>query len=149
MTPLVLRDVHEGTSPEWWPLAPGWWLLLGAILVITAFVAWRVAVKRRRRIAIVHLFDDAVARAGTPSQQIAAMSELLRRAARRKDVAADTLEGEDWLRCLDAGMPQPVFSAGVGKLLSDGGFRADIAAHESDAVRVIARERYLSWMQGA
>ena len=149
MTPLVLRDVHEGIAPGWWPLAPGWWGILGALAIVATFVAWRVVVKRRRRAGILRLFDDAVAAAGTPSQQVAAMSELLRRAARRKQANADTLEGEAWLRFLDDGMPQPVFSAGAGSLLRDGGFRADVAAHESDALRVIARQRYLDWMQGA
>ena len=149
MTPLVLRDVHEGIAPAWWPPAPGWWLVLAVVAAVAAFAAWRVAAKRRRRAEILRLFDDTVARAGTPAQQIAAMSELLRRAARRKDQAADTLEGEDWLRFLDEGMPQPMFSAGAGRLLQDGGFRADVAAHESDALRGIARQRYLRWMQGA
>lgn len=149
MTPLVLRDVHEGIAPAWWPLAPGWWLVLGGLAIVAALVVWRTTVKRRRRAAILRLFDDAVARAGTPSQQVAAMSELLRRAARRKDAAADTLEGEDWLRFLDEGMPQPVFSAGAGSLLLDGGFRADVGPHESDALRAVARQRYLRWMQGA
>lgn len=149
MTPLVLRDVHEGIAPAWWPLAPGWWMVLAAVASVATVVAWRMTMKRRRRDAILRLFDDAVERAGTPSQQIAAMSELLRRAARRRDAAADTLAGEDWLRFLDDGMPQPVFSAGAGSLLRDGGFRADVVAQESDALRIVARQRYLLWMQGA
>lgn len=149
MTPLVLRDVHEGIAPEWWPPAPGWWLVLTVVAVVAAFVAWRVVAKRRRRAAILRLFDDSIARAETPSEQIAAMSELLRRAARRKNATADTLEGEAWLRFLDEGMPQPVFSAGAGSLLRDGGFRADVTGQESDALRSIARLRYLLWMQAA
>ena len=149
MTPLALRDVQEGVAPAWWPPAPGWWLVLGVVVLVAAFLAWRTARRRRRREAILRLFDDAVARAGTPSQQVAAMSELLRRAARRKDPSADTLDGEAWLRFLDEGMSQPVFTAGAGALLRDGGFRADVAAQESEALRVIARERYLAWMQHA
>ena len=149
MTPLALRDVQEGVAPAWWPPAPGWWLVLGVVVLVAALLAWRTARRRRRRAAILSLFDDAVARAGTPSQQVAAMSELLRRAARRKDPSADTLDGDAWLRFLDEGMPQPAFTAGAGTLLRDGGFRADVAAHESEALRVIARQRYLDWMQGA
>ena len=48
-----------------------------------------------------------------------------------------------------ASLPQPVFAAGAGALLRDGGFRADVSAHEAEALRIIARERYLHWMQGA
>lgn len=150
MTPsLQLRDVHEGFAPAWWPPAPGWWLLLAAILAIAAFFAWRMLRRSRRRAMILRLFDETVAQAATPSLQVAAMSELLRRAARRKHANADTLDGEDWLRFLDAGLPQPVFAAGAGALLRDGGFRADVSAHEAEALRIIARERYLHWMQGA
>ena len=149
MTPLVLRDVHEGLAPAWWPPAPGWWLLLAAILAIAAFFAWRMLRRSRRRAMILRLFDETVAQAATPSLQVAAMSELLRRAARRKHANADTLDGDDWLRFLDAGLPQPVFAAGAGALLRDGGFRADVSAHEAEALCIIARERYLHWMQGA
>ena len=149
MTPLVLRDVHEGLAPAWWPPAPGWWLLLAAILAIAALFAWRMLRRSRRRAMILRLFDETVAEAATPSMQVAAMSELLRRAVRRKHANADTLDGEDWLRFLDAGLPQPVFAAGAGALLRDGGFRADVSAHEAEALRIVARERYLHWMQGA
>ena len=149
MTPLALRDVQEGVTPAWWPLAPGWWLVLGAVVVVAALLALRTVRQRRRRAAILRVFDDAVDRAGTPSQQVAAMSELLRRAARRKDASAGTLEGEAWVRFLDNGLAEPVFAAGAGALLRDGGFRADVAAHESEALRAIARQRYLDWMQGA
>lgn len=149
MTPLALRDVQEGVAPAWWPPAPGWWLLLAVVVLVAALLAWRTARQRRRRAAILRLFDDAVNCAGTPSEQVAAMSELLRRAARRKDPSADTLDGDAWLRFLDEGMSQPVFTTGAGTLLRDGGFRADVAAQESEALRVIARERYLAWMQHA
>lgn len=149
MTPLPLRAVQEGVAPALWPPAPGWWLVFGAVVLVAALVAWRTARQRRRRAEILRLFDETVDRAGTPSQQVAAMSELLRRAARRKDASADTLEGEAWLRFLDKGLAQPVFAAGAGALLRDGGFRPDVAAHESEALRVIARQRYLDWMQGA
>lgn len=146
--PLALRDVHPGIAPAWWPPAPGWWLLLAALLAIAGLLAWRAARRRRRRDAILRLFDDAVDGAGTPSQQVAGMSELLRRAARRMHPGADTLEGSEWLRVLDQGMPQPVFSAGAGALLREGGYRADVGKQEAEALRVVARQRYLLWMQG-
>ena len=150
MTPaLRLHDVHAGSAPAWWPPAPGWWVALALVGIVLALLAsWRI---RRRRLdaVILRLFDLAVADAGSPSRQVAAMSELLRRAARRKDAGADTLDGEDWLRFLDAGLPQPVFSAGAGALLRDGGFRTDVAANEVDALRVVARARFLDWMRGA
>ena len=150
MTPaLQLRDVHEGMAPAWWPPAPGWWIAMAAVALAIALLAWRGLRKRRREAAILALFDETVAKAATPSRQVAAMSELLRRAARRTHAGADKLDGEDWLRLLDAGMPSPVFTTGAGALLRDGGFRAEVAAHEVEALRVVARQRYLVWMRGA
>lgn len=147
--PLPLQDVHEGIAPAWWPPAPGWWCALAAIVAIAVVFAWRSKRRRRRHAAILQLFDDAVANAGTPSQQVAAMSELLRRAARRRDAKADTLAGEDWLRFLDVGLPRSTFVAGAGALLRNGGFRSDVTAEEADALRAVARQRYLDWMRGA
>lgn len=150
MTPaLDLRDVHAGIAPAWWPPAPGWWIVFAAAALIVALLAWRWLRGKRRAAAILRLFDDTVAGAGTPSQQVAAISELLRRAARRKDAKAATLEGEAWLRFLDEGMPHPVFATPVGSLLCDGMFRADVTDREAEALRAIARERYLRWMRGA
>ena len=150
MTPaLRLHDVHAGSAPAWWPPAPGWWVALALVGIVLALLAWWRIRRRRRDAVILRLFDLAVADAGSPSRQVAAMSELLRRAARRKDAGADTLDGEDWLRCLDEGLSQSVFSAGAGALLRDGGFRTDVAANEVDALRVVARARFLDWMRGA
>ena len=150
MTPaLQLRDVHEGTAPAWWPPAPGWGLVLLLVMAIAGLLAWRRRRVRQREAAILRLFDQAVAEAGTPSRQVAAMSELLRRAARRKHAQADALVGEDWLHFLDEGLQEPVFSSGVGALLRDGAFRADVDARDAEALRVVARERYLDWMRGA
>ena len=75
------------------------------------------------------------------------MSELLRRAARRTHPGADTLEGGDWLELLDNGMPQAVFSAAAGALLLEGGYRADVSVPEVAALRALAEQRYLLWMQ--
>lgn len=147
MPTLQLRDVHLGAAPPWWPPAPGWWLLLAAISLVVGLLALRGARQRRRRDAILQLFDDAVTAAATPPQQVAAMSELLRRAARRVHPGADTLEPDAWLRVLDDGMPHPVFGAGAGALLRDGVYRADVTAQEAEALRMVARERYLLWMQ--
>lgn len=144
---LVLRDIHQPPPPSWWPPAPGWWMVFAALLL--AFAAWTWWKHRRklRRIAITRLFDDAVSAAETPAAKIAAMSEQLRRASRRIDPDADRLEGDDWLRFLDRGLPQPMFAAGAGALLRDGGFRRDVSESEIEGLREIARERFLAWME--
>lgn len=144
---LVLRDIHQPAAPGWWPPAPGWWLLALLVLLGAGWFAWRAWRRRRRRRALVRLFDDTVARAQAPAEQVAAMSGLLRRAARAANPHADTLLGDDWLRFLDEGMPVPAFSAGAGALLRDGGYRREVPAQALEALRAVARERFLRWME--
>ena len=146
ITPLPLHDVHAGIAPSWWPPAPGWWVLATVVLICGGLVAWWLR-RRRRQFALLKLFDEAIDRAGNPAEQVAAMSELLRRAARRRNPAADKLEGVAWLHFLDDGLPGLPFSTGAGALLRDGGFRAEVAADEVAALRTLARQRYISWMQ--
>ena len=131
---LVLRDIHQPPAPPWWPPAPGWWVLFALVLVVA-------------------LFDDAVSRAGTPAQAVAAMSELLRRASRRRNPDADRLLGEEWLASLRAQLP-PGDAAelgtgrAAGRLLLEGGFRPDVDASDVDALRPLARSAYLALMSG-
>lgn len=143
---LRLRDIHQPPPPPWWPPAPGWWLVAAAVVIAMALLAWLLWRRRQRRRAIVRLFDDAVACAGTPAAEIAAMSELLRRASRRVDPDADKLHGEAWLRMLDLGLKAPVFATGVGSILLDGGFRRDVSEAQVAAVRTLSRARFLDWM---
>lgn len=143
---LVLRDIHAASAPAWWPPAPGWWLLFAVVIAaLSILLALRLRRRRRER-AAARLFDDALARADSPTAQIAAMSDLLRRAARRRDPDADTLQGEDWLRFLDAGLKQPVFATGTGVVLVDGAFRRDVSEADVAELRDVARARFLHWM---
>lgn len=143
---LLLRDIHQPVAPPWWPPAPAWWWLAAALLLLAAAISYFVRRRRQRRRAITALFDQAVDAAPTPSAQVAAMSELLRRAARRRDAQADRLQGDAWLTFLDAGSKQPEFSNDVGRLLLDGGYRREVDADHVAALRAIARARFLDWM---
>lgn len=151
---LVLRDIHQPPAPAWWPPAPGWWLLAAALLLVLLLAgAWRWRRHRRRR-AIEALFDDAVAAAPSPAAEVAAISELLRRAARRRDARADRLQGEAWLAFLDdatGGRPRKgthaaAFSTGPGRLILDGAYRRDTDPQAVAELRRLARIRFLQWM---
>ncbi|TYT27510.1 DUF4381 family protein [Luteimonas viscosa] len=149
MTPveLPLRDVHAPVAPPWWPPAPGWWIVGAGLLVVVVALAWWSLRRRHRRRAAERLFDEAVSSAPTLPARVAAMSELLRRAARRVDADAATRAGDDWLQLLDRGMPNAVFTDGPGALLRDGAFRADVDAEAVEALRMVARARFLEWME--
>ena len=141
---LVLRDVHVPPAPSLWPPAPGWWLLAIAMLLllaaVVAFGQWR----KRRRQAWQKLFDEACTQI-SPAARIAAVSGLLRRAARRVDKRADRLQGEAWLRFLDGGKGND-FSAGAGRLLLEGGYRREVDADAWEAARDVVHKRFLELM---
>lgn len=143
---LVLRDIHQPPAPPWWPPAPGWWWLAAGIVLVGLFVfLWHLRRSRRRAVR-ERMFDATVSSARTPAEQVAAMSELLRRAARQCDPDADRLQGEGWLERLDAGDPAKPFTTGPGRLLLDGAFRPDVEPAQVEAVRPLARARFLRWM---
>lgn len=143
---VVLRDIHLSAAPSWWPPAPGWWLLLAALLLVAGAWAWRSHRRRRHRLRVTALFDEALSNATTGAQAVAAMSELLRRAARTRDPLADRLQGDAWLALLDDGLQQRQFDTPQGRLLLDGAFRADVEAHDVEALRRLARARFIAWM---
>lgn len=146
---LQLKDVHPGIAPDWWPPAPGWWLLLGVALLLALWLGRWWLLRHRRRRELARYFDETLARTASPPAQVAAMSELLRRAARRIDPRADRLQDEAWLAFLDAGMKPPAFLHGPGALLVDGAFRPAVDPVAVEALRVVARKRYLQWMRRA
>src|SRR5690606_38637593 len=123
---LVLRDIHELPPPPWWPPAPGWWCVAAVLLLAVLALAWRAWRRRQRRRALARLFDASLAEAATPAARIAAMSLLLRRAARQRDPSAATLEGAAWLAFLDHGSRRPLFDDEDARLLLEGGYRRDV-----------------------
>ena len=124
MTPLVLRDVHEGIAPEWWPPAPGWWLMAALSLVVIAGLLWLWRNRRRqtpRRVALAELtrLRGDFQRDGDGTAIAVGISTLLRRLALthfpRSQVAG--LVGDAWLQFLDRTGGNNQFSAGPGRAL--------------------------------
>ena len=144
MLALVLRDVHVPATPSMWPPAPGWWLLASGLLLVLGVAGWLHRRRSQRLQGWQRLFDQALQAESHPGQ-VAAISELLRRAARRVDADADRLQGQDWLRFLD-GDAGTDFSQGAGTLLLEGGYRRELEPGALDAVQVLARRRFLQLM---
>ncbi|KQY55051.1 DUF4381 domain-containing protein [Lysobacter sp. Root494] len=143
---LVLRDIHQPVAPAWWPPAPGWWVVTAIVLVAAlGFVLWRRRRRERQR-RIAGIFDDTIRSADGAPAQIAAMSELLRRAARRHNSQADKLQGSAWLEYLDADDKRHPFTRGIGRLLLEGGFRRDAHPEDVSALHALTRERFIEWM---
>ncbi len=135
---LPLRDIHLPEPVSWWPLAPGWWILLGALLI--AFAAGWWLYKRWRQRRILRELDTKLETIKQDYQQhhdgaktVSQLSVLLRRACisffPRKDVAS--LTGKDWLAFLDRISNSHDYSEGAGKLLLDAPYKPAGAIDEA------------------
>lgn len=152
--PLQLRDIHLPPEPSWWPPAPGWWLLAALTIVLLVVLArllqrrWRT---RKTMVALNAEFDVAASMV-EPTARLAAISQLLRRAARLRNPNAATLQGEAWLRFLDEAsgdVSAAPFSAGVGRVLMDGPYRASIDPKVVEALVAPARVCFLALVAAA
>lgn len=124
---IPLRGLHLPETVGWWPLAPGWWLLIilaviAAGWLIRAWLRQRAhAAARRKALRKLEESRSAYAYHGNPVTLGAEVSELLRRTmlayAPRAEVAG--LTGDDWLAWLDRDLDEPQFRQGAGRSLLD------------------------------
>ena len=118
MNPQIpLSALHPLRSPDaigWWPPAPGWWVLLVAILVAVAVAAWVIRRRYRsnayRRHALQQLARvQAAHRADADtSHYLAQINALLKSVALRaypqRDIAA--VHGGQWRAFLNRDLPE-------------------------------------------
>ena len=149
---LQFREIHLPADIGWWPLAPGWWLL--AILALAALLyvvwrwrrAWQADAWRRTAMSELARLQKTFAANRDAASLATGVSELLRRSVLaqlpRNEVAG--LAGEAWLRRLDDGLPQKLFSEGPGRQLIELPYqRANAVTGDQDisALMRVARER--------
>lgn len=96
----VLHDIHV-PSASWWPLAPGWWLLLALLVLLVLAGAWLIGRWRKRGPLMAALHEvDAIearyARDGDAVQMADAASRLMRRIAVCVEPAVASQAGEAW-----------------------------------------------------
>ena len=103
-----LRDIHGPDPVGWWPVAPGWWVVLASILVLF-WLRW--VLRRRRARGWRDWRHDAGSRLRGLSKEVSKrnakavvgeLSELLRRIAivRFGRDACAGLAGQEWLAWL-------------------------------------------------
>lgn len=136
-----LNDLHDIVSPEpisWWPLAPGWWWLLGALVVAAIWLGWRV----RRRYREGAYRRAALSELEQMEDGISEIPGLLKRVAlvaySRTQVAS--LTGDAWVRFLNDKAPAVSFE--------DAWFRmahGEVAANVEDTANL--REQAAAWIR--
>lgn len=120
-----LKDIQQPNPVAWWPLAPGWYVLLGIMLllcIIAGYYLWRHWLKlRRRRLALKQLVELRQWFAKYTDKQYVAsqMSILLKKTLlvnySRQQVAG--LFDETWLVFLDEVSHTKNYTQGCGRLL--------------------------------
>lgn len=114
---LPLADIHLPEVPGYWPLAPGWWLLI--LLVITLlitlcviFVMWQRRKKREayRQVALNEFkqIENDFLQNKNSAQFLQSTSLLLKRTALTAwpHHFIASISGADWLKWLDEQYPQ-------------------------------------------
>lgn len=125
MNPLdELKDIHLPASVDWWPLAPGWWVLVALILMVLALVVLKRSRSRKHRqltqAAIISLNQLAQDKSLDKTEWLKALSSLLRQIVinfHGREAGAG-LVGEDWLAYLDQRGGGQGFSQGVGQVIA-------------------------------
>ncbi|MFP6681250.1 MAG: DUF4381 domain-containing protein [Gammaproteobacteria bacterium] len=105
---IPLRDIHLPDPIGWWPLAPGWWILIGLIVLtmVVSLIVWRWRKHHLvRRTALSELTTiELNYHEHRDNHRLARdLSKLVRRTALalqpERDSAAET--GSDWNNRLD------------------------------------------------
>ncbi|GJM06542.1 MAG: hypothetical protein DHS20C10_02760 [marine bacterium B5-7] len=130
MTPDLLqqlRDIHEPAAVSWWPPAMGWWLVLGAIIIVWG-VAWHLLFKRKQRLAakkqaLVEIEKISVSDL-SPNDAAAQLSQLMRRLIRHyyPEKQVDALSGDAWLHVVLETAEEKNLSSKIGSAILDAAY---------------------------
>ena len=147
MTPttLELRDIHLPEPISWWPPAPGWWLLLGLILLTVAavFLFRRYQKKQALKKQVLAEFEilfELYNKEKNTTALVQSLSVLLRRACisfyPRSEAAS--LTGESWLQFLDDTGAEKAFQTEQGKLIASAPYLSENTTLDFDAEKLIS-----------
>lgn len=145
---LPLRDIHLPPDIGWWPLAWGWWLVIGlGLLAVFALVWWLLQRPTSIQRASLSAQASALQELDRIEQQyqndplglVRELSVLLRRIAislyGRRSVAG--LTGVSWLQFLDNQGSSPVFSQRFQQALTELPYRAQGSADVNALVQEV------------
>ena len=121
-----LNDIVMPAEVAWWPLAPGWYVLVSVVLILLAYLVYRKLQQvKKNRYRVLALRELSELRQGAGTADWLQLPSLLKRAALsawpRNDVAA--LSGEDWHRFLDRTASTDQFCSGAGPVLDSLAYR--------------------------
>lgn len=122
-----LKDIYlPARVSQWWPLAYGWWLLLGLIVLI--FIIFLIILHFRKKRnsykdSIVNDFRKTIeeTQQNKPKEALQNISVYLKRVALQKfpNQEIKTLHGEQWLEFLDSKMKKQNFKNTKANMLAN------------------------------
>jgi len=143
---INLRDIHLPEPVSWWPIAPGWWMIIASLLIIFIVIFFARKIYQSRQLkrdihAELETIKQQFLQTQNKSQLAKALSILLRRANityyPRKHFNGEKvagLTGEDWLNWLDKTHVKPnsaltsksiKFQSDIGRVLITAPYMAD------------------------
>lgn len=157
---IILRDIHDLDAIPWWPLAPGWWWIIGLFVLLMLLAGirywirysgimpgWRGDARRQLRALKKALRTDE------PRDVAGQLSILLRRIAMARSgrQQAAGLSGETWLVWLEENDSSGFkWSKGSGVLLQAPYMPPDMIVQRRDVMRlVVAAMRWVDTTQAA
>ena len=138
----ALNPLREPELIGWWPLAPGWWLLIALLLMVLAvlaFLLWRRYQRRAyRRQALRQLDSIALdfSQTGNQRSYLESINQLLKATAisayPRQEVAA--INGEPWLQLLNTTMGKKRESHAFPAVFAHASYQAQPDALDTEAL---------------
>ncbi|QIW09333.1 DUF4381 domain-containing protein [Francisella sp. LA112445] len=122
-----LKDIYlPDRISQWWPLAYGWWIVLGIIIliIILSFIILRFKKKKKQyKDSIINEFRHEVEDVykNNPTHVLESISVYLKRVAMQKfpNENIKTLYGEKWLEFLDSKIDDESFETTKARLLGN------------------------------
>lgn len=132
----LLNQMHNIKEPDpvsWWPLAPGWWLLIGLTAALLCWLAYKLvrrAKQNRYRKEALALLAKVAAQ---PEQHsVTDINEIIKRTAlhayprERPEIARNY--GERWVQWLNSKCSAPVITGTAADALAHDTYKADASA---------------------
>lgn len=140
-----MKDIHLPEVPNFWPLAPGWWLiLLGSLLLLVCLLLHlrKPFKKYRQRKAFLSIFKRIEQKYAYTKDKTALLEDIntfLKRVClslySHQSIAS--LTGEQWLVFLDQSGQTQEFTQGVGLILGEPRFQGSTSFSEQKLIALV------------
>lgn len=152
-----LADIHLPDPVSFWPLAPGWWIVIALVLLGLCYLAFisvrkfilnrRLQTAQRELEKALHTYHDSIKNNDSDQNQagldyLYSVNTVLNRVAlytnpkHSRDIAK--LTGKPWLDYLDQSYGGTEFQDGPGKVLAEGQYRP-IFKGEIESLYILAQ----------